>query len=61
MKSELTVFAMRDIRRIIPLLAVLRDLQNPVGIEFPSGSYRHQQQMDLRHGQTDHFFFNRCC
>ena len=49
-------FSMREIRRIIALLAVLQDLQNPVGVEFPSGQYRHQQQMDLRHGQTGRFF-----
>ena len=52
---------MREIRRIIALLAVLQDLQNPIGIECAFGQYRHQQQMDLRNGQTDHVFFNRCC
>ena len=46
---------------MIALLAVLQYFQNPVGVKFPSGQYRHQQQMHLRHGQARHVFFNRCC
>lgn len=61
MKSSLTVFSMREIRRMIVLLAVLQDLENPIGVKFASGQYRHQEEMDLRNSQTGSVFFHHCC
>ena len=46
---------------MIALLAVVQDFQDPIDVDFPSGQYRHQQQMHLRHGQPVDVFFNRCC
>jgi len=41
-------FAMRQIGRMITLLAIRQDLKNPVSVECPLGQDPDQQEMDLR-------------